>query len=539
MTEYRINPDWVKKQKRRILWADLFLAGAALFFIAIGSGYYYIMHKVMSITPGYDFENLSLTSRLIFLGCCVIVPIAAVISAYYYNRRQKRILDLVPEHNGRICPKCMLVMKKTDTAGSLRCPKCKAEWPDDEIVQYWEQLVLPMRESAMWLAEKQQKYSPHKSKRWFVRLAEMQAFAKRRPILWMCLFAVIIIPIYMAFIYRVDGNWYSVISQTIMILPYIFAFALIGRGMKQRRGKEAHCASCNYLKPPSGSADIPNCPECGHAWNEFGGTVYGTVSPKPWLVVPGVLLFIIPMFMPLIRISSTFSGIYAKAMPTSLLIPYVSGYGHFVDAGAWAEVNNRNLTQQQRDHLAELILNTRKEHDYLDTDNSTWLNTQIKNKTINASLINRFFDERLQLTLTGPDHAVVGDAVTFHLEGKNRSDGTGYRVMAIPDQLIQDDQIIPKNEILTGQWEDCFLFDSNTHGGTRSAPHQPRPFKLTFHSPGKHTIHVVIWFTGLPAMSYMAPMNVSRKADGSPVLPPRAVWSKKVELMRTIVVSEK
>jgi len=532
MNDNRINPDWVKKQKRRILWADLFMAGAAIFFITMGGGFYYLVRKVMSVSPGYDFTQLSLTSRLLFIGCCFVFPIVMVITSYYYHRKQKSIMQLVPEHEGRVCPKCLLVMKDTDNTGLLRCVKCKAEWPDEELVKYWEQFVLPMRESAMWLAEKQQEFSVHKSKRWFIRLSEIQAFAKRRPILWMCLFAAIIIPIDMVFTYRIAGDWYSVISHTITILPYIFAFALIGRGMKQRRGKEAHCASCNYLKPPTGSEDIPRCPECGHAWNEFGGTAYGAVSSKPWMFIAGILLFIIPMIMPLVRTSATFSSIYAKAMPTSFLIPYVSGYGHFVDAEAWNEINNRSLTSDEYNQLARRLLDSRyKSNRGFPLDSKTWLDAQITKRTIEPALIDRFFNENIELHLNGPEHAITGQPVRFDLHDTYRFGTSGYGVAIMLDHVSQDDHFIKSLSGISDQWVDSGFFDTHL-------PDEPQQFVLTFKTPGKHTIYLTAWLAGIPGSFYVYPIKVARNPDGSPVIPAKAVWSKKVELVRTILVSD-
>ncbi|MCC6907609.1 MAG: hypothetical protein IT430_06695 [Phycisphaerales bacterium] len=531
---------WVKKQKR-LAWIMAALTVALVLFVA----FLIIMtSRMMDSLPGVSGQPRDVSRMFSAIRWSVIVPVALNGAIAIFSIRQAlrewRILHRVPEFDAMVCPKCLSTMEHAG-GDNVQCPKGHAVWPRTELRQFWEQFGLARMASWRTLAEQRRR---HERRRWDV-MGRHREWIQRHPVL-----AFTTVPLLMTLVYC--GVLALVIPsyrlEALRFAPFMWIVATgaicLALGGKQRRGSEPHCARCEYERAVSQESATSLCPECGAAWNAPGGTVRGTISSKPPLLVAGAILLVLGMSGFQASQTGPISAWFASATPTSALIATL-GSSTAGGAADWVELGNRTLAPEQRDRLAELLLDQRLEVSYFSaTDGAAWIESQISAGTLPAELTERFFREALALRLDGPESARVGEECTVAVEGARRLSGkSSWRAeVAVAGFRTDDHETFHGME---GKWRMDTEFDTRIRGylvrdrlvGIPQNDRVPPVAILKWDKPGRHTIHFTAFIVIRPSASGFG-YTLDWKADDTPVLPGDEIRVIPVDLTHTIEVTQ-
>lgn len=524
----RVDNPWIKKQRRFVWSLGLGTSGFALLILTASAWIIWRSNTISSAIPG----ALGRTVRLSLL-IPVAFQFAIVIWSIRFAIREWRIYRLVPRHDAMICPRCHRVMQ-SDDQGVVRCPKGHSTWPRDHLVHYWEQYGLARKSSWRMLSQMRR---VHEHRR-FDLVGRYQDWVWRKPVTaTICAPFVMIVVLAVATLLMPSGSLLSVAR----FAPFLFLGGVgamcMGFGVKQRRGNEMYCARCEYEREASQTASASRCPECGSSWNEPGGTIRGKLTSKSMLAITGFVL----MFGAFVLYGSQSSGFLSawssRLAPTSALVSSLGRSPHASDAD-WVELLGRDLTADQRDRLAELLLDQRRRVSYFSaTDGSTWLDNAVHDQLISDTLITRFFDESLDLWIAGPHRAKVDEPVTITIEGSNhlRAQSWWEVTVAVGGFELDGQPLMHSRE---EKWRSDISLDSDLRehmpklaGREHAAP----TLSHAFAQPGTQSVLFRAWIVVRPTN---APTHTNVwLEDGSPALPDDAVYVKEVKLTHTINVS--
>lgn len=531
----RTDNPWIKKQKRKCVWGAVALAFVSLIVLAVFAAMWWLNHSLSS-GPGAGMLG-RLRWLMLFPIATNLIPFGFMVHAL---RRDWRILRDVPEHDAMICAKCLRVMEPEGEA-SVRCPKGHGVWPREELVRYWEQYGLARMASWRTLRAQRRRYE-HKRRDYWGR---HQEWVQRH---WVA--AILIVPPIVTLLVALIA--FFVLHQTMLDLVrfvlYIYLLGTggmcVGLGMKQRRGEEEYCAKCEYQRVSKAEDRGERCPECGAAWNAPGAIVRGTISSRPGLAVTGIVL--VAMGFVAGRMSSRgglTAGWFARAVPTSLLINSL-GSSPRGSAEDWAELGKRTLTADERNHLAELLLDQRQEVWYFSgSDGAGWLVNEVNGGTLAPQLIDRFFNESLTMWFDGPTRAKVGEEINLTIEGASRVESnSGWEVRVAQAGFRADDD--PEFYGREDRWRTPVNFDSEFRRMESADPSATLAARekyaaphasLHWDQPGRHTIHFTAWIVITPAS--VSPGRDAFLPDGSPNAPAGAARVIPVELTHTIEIT--
>lgn len=516
------NP-WVKRQRRQCALVSVGLV-VMMFF-------------------GFTFIGLIFsagTSTSIVSGIFAAGMFLAIVSVFRQCAHEWRVLSLVPEHDAMVCPKCLHLMEAVDEL-SVRCPKGHATWPRVELLRYWEQYGLARK--ASWLMLRQQR------RRFEKRRIDLHG-SYRQWLLDHPAFAAVGVPIIATGVYcggwllLSDRHWIEIVRFVPFMALAMTGGMLLSLGSKQRRGNEPRCAACDYERVASQEEPESRCPECGAVWNEPGATVRGTLSSRRGLIVAGLaLLLCAAVVMPLASIGPM-AGFVSRVTPTSLLIESL-GRTKFGDAADWTELNRRQLSPDQRDRLASLLLEQRRESMYFSVSPGCgWLETEIANNSLPGELSDRYFREALKLWIDAPDRVRTGEEAMCAIEGDHRLGGnSAWQVeVAVDGFRVDGSRIVEARE---DRWRTGLSLDTELRGyrtrerlvgkpqNDRVAPvttlrwERARPRRITF----------AAWVVIRPSAAVTS-FKLDWNKDGTPVTPADALRIIPVTFTHTIDVVE-
>jgi len=528
------NP-WIKKQKRKCIVGTA-AAAFLLLMLLVLFGFAWWLTRQFASGPGAGMLNRF--RWMVFFP--VAISIVPVVFGLYSLRRGWRILHAVPEHDALICAKCLRVMEPEGEA-QVRCPKGHGVWPREELVRYWEQYGLARMESWRTLRAQRRQYE-HKRRDYWGR---QQEWVQRHSVA-----AILIIPPIVTLAASLIAVF--VLHQTMLSLvrfvPYMYLLGTgmmcLGLGMKQRRGDEEYCAKCEYQRVGARQERADRCPECGAAWNSPGAVVRGKVSSRPGLAATGIVLAMLGVVAgPMSSHGGLTLGWFARAVPTSVLITSL-GSSPQGSAEDWVELSKRTLTNAERNHLAELLLEQRKDVWYFSgSDGAGWLVNEVNGESLAPRLIDRFFEEMLWMWFDGPTRAKVGEEISLTIEGASRVErNSGWKVRVAMAGFRADDD--PEFYGRDDRWCTPVDFDSEFRRMALADPTLPQAARdkyaapnasLHWDKPGRHTIHFTAWIVIIPAS--ISSGREAFRPDGSPNVPAGAARVTPIELTHTIEIT--
>jgi hypothetical protein len=420
--------------------------------------------------------------------------------------RNRLILQRVPVHDGKVCRRCLKALEQVDQI--LKCPRCRREYGQDQIVEFWEQH-----------GHKQQDSFAHS------RFDAMAPATKRNNRLksqskWARISLVAImfgLFLFFAWATGSSGLWWGVAWGTVVFVPMFF----FRRGIDSI---EDRCAGCGHLKPPEGHVSSV-CTECGADWEGLGGTVRKYIPSarakrwrKPyWAAV--CTFFIFSYLAPVVP---------DRWLPTSILASRAQESRYAPEA--WYALSQRTLSPQLRLELqtAQVVERVRNPDGWLLDDG--WLYQEIVAGAVPDQLLRRLFAID-QMSLVGPDRLAPGTVgkVRFHAPIPSRSATVNLKAKL----LVYAGRPTVNGTPVTRS------ADSYAFAQARWTPsdHQCAKAQCDQYQPDlvvtgtSEPLHVArpVWLIYAPLTS---PLTFND--DGSPVIPSTAVWSARLDLEHTI-----
>lgn len=311
------------------------------------------------------------------------------------------------------------------------------------------------------------------------------------------------------------------IMAIITLLALWGGFGTLAAGFRWRVRTPPACAKCGYERGEVDELPV-RCPECGAAWIKEGGIVEERTVRRPALIWSGAAMVLLGGS---VFLSSHFSVSFGSGLlPTPALMMQLRGSQFFSDA-AWAELQARTLTPEQHTELARILIDRRRADDLLSTAATGWLDKQVASASIPADLIDQFFADSLVIKLVGPSTAKVGQPVTLRLQGERRGYSRSYFAAGVVSGFFENETTEPSGRAHKLLPEFYFSRYSTENNPTCT---------FTPSAPGPARIRATFWVVVMTGSTWNTP--VVWNEDGTPVLPPTTVWSKRYDLEHVINV---
>jgi len=434
-------------------------------------------------------------------------------------RKHRRLIRIVPEHGGIVCPQCAMAMIEGDAAEHWTCPKCSRCFSGDDLLQYWVNVAHHPDKAMWWRLNQREPVGV------WIRLITA---VKKNP--WLSVGANCVLWIGMGLILGL-GTGSSVLFSLFTFLHMALlmsGFILLGFGKKRRIGDEKHCVACDYPCGPM-PAMPERCPECGSRWRGVGGTVTGMLVRRPRFMAAGTVLIVLSvaaLFAPVTR------GRQFNFLPTGPLITEVIAAPRGFTIDEWKALRSRTLSKDQTLRLATGLIDRRLKQGSLSNEDVLWIDAQIVAGTLPQELVDRYFREMLEISILAPATVKVNESVTLAMSTRYRhytQPGPlvlfgGYGVGGDLEPKARQDVTIAGASFGRKQQ---FLKSVSSHGVSPEATYQ-------FNSSGSNTIRISLWVAIAPLTS--AGHTITWNADGTPVPPVGTSWIERRDLEHTIEV---
>jgi hypothetical protein len=506
-TKFDENSPWqvAMRKQRRQMWG--IIAGTVALLVAVAIYSWFTMQR----------GNLQWFGAVIAL---MLVPLPLIL--WRVARQQRRMSALVPQHNGLVCPKCVVPLvepnKFSTDQTKLECPKCPRRYTAEDVHHFWDMSIHdPMAAARQWM----ERESPTGFRQ---KLARHLLQWKKTPRSIVALNAIVWIGAGVGLSLATGKSVILGAFTFVHMMLLMSGMMLMGASRKTRLGDSRHCARCDYQQAP-GSAASERCPECGSNWREVGGVVHGTLTRRPHLTIIGAVLFAIGVAALLSPV--LLRGWQTRLLPNGPLISQViSDRGFTVDE--WKELRTRTLTPAQEKRLTIGLLDKRINRAWLTLDDDNWLVAQIVAGKMPAELRDRYYREMLDLELIAPASAKVGQEITLAVKGKSRgAPSTNPAAALYMGGYYINDRAEPISRL------------PNPIGGILLDPDKSRRSAngmnavIVPDAPGLWRVRVEVWIVALP---FSLGPPIQWQADNSPVIPPNAAWHEKRVIEHVIQV---
>ncbi|MHC5003414.1 MAG: hypothetical protein ACYTJ0_09850 [Planctomycetota bacterium] len=192
---------------------------------------------------------------------------------------------------------------------------------------------------------------------------------------------------------------------------------------------------------------------------------------------------------------------------------------------AWAELDQRTLTPDQRQRLMAGLLEKRTRKGYLPTEDDRWLTARIDAGEASEQIVKSYYDGMLEARVLRPNEAVAGAPTRMVVEFHDF-------MRQLPDRkifVLVDGVYLGGAETPIGRQElptDIKLLPRQRY---RTDPFAPE-------AAGRLETRFVFWHVlGPPAL---LEQPIQWNDDGTPVIDDEAIWSRRVELLHAIEVAE-
>lgn len=445
---------------------------------------------------------------------CAVFFVPSILLA----KRTRRIAALVPEHDGMVCPKCIVAAQRCDDVQKVQCAKCSRVYHVDALRRFWDMSVNDPMEAARFLGTELMKSECNDSS--FSALLRRLIVRRRTSVVWViAINAVIWLGAGTLFgVFRGGSLLSGALTYSHMFI-FMTGFFLISIGLKQRRGNARRCAACKYQRVPNGDDAQLRCPECGADWNAIGGTEYGEVRRQPQLIVAGAVCVLLAL---IIMGPMQFGGWGKKIMPTNWLISEIASAPRGFTMHEWQELNTRTLTQAQLLTLAKGLVDKQLRKGYLSSDAENWMTAQIAAGALPDELVQRYYQQTLDVWIVAPERANVGENIELAI-------GTRYRVVmtnnpkpvALVSGFFIGDETEPRGRQNAGI-AGISLGKVRYHIGDEDRGSGSGPVvTFTPTKPGQLRIRLELWLAHMP-MPWAVP-EIQWQANGTPATPNGAV----------------
>lgn len=198
------------------------------------------------------------------------------------------------------------------------------------------------------------------------------------------------ITVLLAFCFFYPGSVWANLIQVLPTFVMMFGFFLLGDGFRQRVGTEEYCAKCGYQRTRGGqvATDAARCPECGHAWWGWQGTVIGqrSISWTRIAIAATCAVLWITLLLGQFHGLNTF-----RLVPTFGLIEAAANHRGF-DNQVWDAVAKRTISPGQERELVESLL-TRRKVRRLSPGAARWIEGRIAAGAVPPDQLQRYFAE--------------------------------------------------------------------------------------------------------------------------------------------------
>lgn len=305
------------------------------------------------------------------------------------------------------------------------------------------------------------------------------------------------------------------------MIPFLTGIALARAGWARRAGHSMHCPACEYEflfndlhKPPL------RCPECGSAW--LGRLHQGRKVRSPRVVALGIFIAIASLLIlnPVFWINPL-----ARYLPTPLL--YASLYATPRSAYiAWDELSLRSLDPAWTRHMGERVLEMRHRSPH-DRSPRKWFEVAAASGQMPPQLVERFYTEGFDASLQAPESAKAGEPFQVSLRVRSALHAESVLGVMFAGYAIDDAPPLVGRQVRT-------LWSHDLHPSTFSSEKNVCHATLRIDQPGDRRVRAVYW------LSYQRSFSEALKwqDDGTPAVPPGAVWFRRIELQTTIRIDE-
>ena len=499
---------WARAMLRRVrslLVALVFLAGLMLLHLGM---------CVFILFRDSPFEGPLLGDVVILAVPAVFVLVSGVALARL-RRRERRLAQLIPTHDGLVCPHCLGVLPSDRKRGA--CPGCGRHYCRRATQRYWEWYGLASANARVWLVR-------HGGGNFIDRLW-LRGKRRGQQHGWRTgLWAAALLPL--AVLLVACSAWGGL--YTVIRLGSVVGLGLIGGGvgaligstsLARRRGLSRHCAKCGYQQAPRAEA-TECCPECGSRWREAGATITGKPAANKRMRVIGVVLVAFGALLGMMGLDR-----FAWMLPTSTLLASAGGSASSQAVTAWMALKGRALSPREQRALAEALLGQREKRELLCGDAEAWLINGARSGTLPEDLVDRFYGSLFRAWIVAPSGVRRGEA--FEVQVACEEDTTAFSVLALLGTVYVEGFYVGGAAAPLGQRSEVDYAPALSRGCSPRAT-------LTAESAGELRVRFAYWLVldnaGRPART------IVWQADGTPVIPSTAVWWKRFEVEHWVEV---
>ena len=530
------SPDslWVRKMRRRLRLCRVFTWAAALAAPLI------LLRGLFALRDVQRSGELSDPSMIIacaiMIAVFVFLIVGLLVGPCQKAKELKRILTLVPETDGQLCIKCVERLTEASV-----CQLCGQQFDQETIRAYWELFAFAPSTRVNQRGELLDGDIDDESQ------VASQVGATCRRILLDTALPVACLIVLVAVIAALSGG--SILLAMVDQLPWLAYGLCLGAGIVmiakgrvgERAGKARHCPECGYQRIPTGS-NPDRCPECGLPWSGSGGSVTGRPVLQRRRLFLGLLLCLVAFGALMSASGRSGTGWVrrwgVRLLPTSSLINQATTDELFRSGAVWDELTNRSLSKEQRHALAAALMDGRRDREQgmlmMCKPAGAWFATELASGSLPDNLIQRYYDEMMDVSLTVPDHPVkVGERFSVLLPVDERTNINSFDKRGNAGEVYFRGLTIEPAANSTASVRDA---RTNRPTGVLDPGKGPLTTTMTAHTPGSLVVRAVLW-------EVVGPWDVVRSPvvwndDDTPVIPTGVTWSKRVVLEALVEIVE-
>jgi hypothetical protein len=312
----------------------------------------------------------------------------------------------------------------------------------------------------------------------------------------------------------------------------LVAMSIVAAGYFCRVGDEQMCAACGYECRTSSE----RCSECGSYWRRPKGLIRGHRVAHRSAIVVGVIVVLIG-FLGLGPTRFGFGRLFLQLMPENVRVRMVTTGHQSLRSGPLADLLAGSISPENELLLASRLLDQRLVEEWgLARIGNTWLERKVIAGGLTAELRERFFAELLDMWLVGPDCVSAGEEFCPRMESESRDPTVGSLLNV---QVYQAGVSMDGGATFEARGAIFQRFSTSNASHHRSHCFRgenlpPHLRGVSIDAPGDYDVVVRVWLAVVPVAA--VPPSVEWNDDGTPVLPPGALWTKEVLLRRTITV---
>lgn len=288
---------------------------------------------------------------------------------------------------------------------------------------------------------------------------------------------------------------------------------------KKRRDPDAQfCKECGYQKVAGVS---PRCPECGTDWNDLRNLAAGRKDFRMQSI--GIAFGLIGA---LALTSSMSIGRLYPLLPDSTLITLATYNTDSYDL--WKEIENRNLSGRHTIDLLEHCLDHRLQSGRFDWREDDFVQDNVGDPTLPQHLIDRYYRESFSLQIHAPRPTAKWQKTDICLTIER-----ARLVTADVGYLFFGGYLLGNSDTPVHRLDQPIRLRSRPrHSRDDPSLEHATSFKKLLTPDTAVPIKANAWLVIFPARQ--TSLTIEWNPDGTPVIPPNAIWHGRVELETTI-----